>query len=138
MSVKLSELVGKTDYILLQGSEDTEVEFLTSDSRKVKEKTAFVCIVGAVSNGHDYIAAAVENKASVIVVQEGEHFDKIPENITVISTANTRLALALMSASYFGNPAEKLFTIGITGTKGKTTTTYMIRNVLEACGIKRD
>ena len=134
--MKLSELVGKTDYILLQGSEDTEVEFLTSDSRKVKEKTAFVCIVGAVSNGHDYIAAAVENKASVIVVQEGEHFDKIPENITVISTSNTRLALALMSAAYFGNPAEKLFTIGITGTKGKTTTTYMIRNVLEACGIK--
>lgn len=134
--MKLSELVGKTDYILLQGSEDTEVEFLTSDSRKVKEKTAFVCIVGAVSNGHDYIAAAVENKASVIVVQEGEYFDKIPENITVISTSNTRLALALMSAAYFGNPAEKLFTIGITGTKGKTTTTYMIRNVLEACGIK--
>lgn len=134
--MKLSKLIEKMEYRVLQGSKDTEVSFLTSDSRKVNENTAFVCIVGAVSNGHDYIAAAVEKKASVVIVQEGQHFNEIPQEVTVICTKNTRLALALMSAAYFGYPAEKLFTIGITGTKGKTTTTYMIRNVLEACGIK--
>ena len=137
--MNLSKLLEKLSYTLVSGSVETQVESLTSDSRKVRENTAFVCIVGAVSDGHTYIQAAVEQKASVIVVQQGckeEYLAQIPDTVTVVSVENTRYALAFMSAAYFDNPAEKLFTIGITGTKGKTTTTYMIRNVLEACGIK--
>jgi UDP-N-acetylmuramoyl-L-alanyl-D-glutamate--2,6-diaminopimelate ligase len=136
IDMKLSKLVEKMEYTLVQGNLDTEVEQLTSDSRKVQENTAFVCIVGAVSDGHAYIGDVVEKKASVIVVQSGADTVNIPESVTVISTENTRLALALMSAAFFDYPATKLTTIGITGTKGKTTTTYMIKNVLEACGIK--
>ena len=137
--MNLSKLLEKLSYTLVLGSVETQVESLTSDSRKVRENTAFVCIVGAVSDGHTYIQAAVEQKASVIVVQQGckeEYLAQIPDTVTVVSVENTRYALAFMSAAYFDDPAEKLFTIGITGTKGKTTTTYMIRNVLEACGIK--
>ena len=137
--MNLSKLLEKLSYTLVSGSVETQVESLTSDSRKVRENTAFVCIVGAVSDGHTYIQAAVEQKASVIVVQQGckeEYLAQIPDTVTVVSVENTRYALAFMSAAYFDDPAEKLFTIGITGTKGKTTTTYMIRNVLEACGIK--
>ncbi len=137
--MNLSKLLEKLSYTLVSGSVETQVESLTSDSRKVRENTVFVCIVGAVSDGHTYIQAAVEQKASVIVVQQGckeEYLAQIPDTVTVVSVENTRYALAFMSAAYFDDPAEKLFTIGITGTKGKTTTTYMIRNVLEACGIK--
>ena len=134
--MQLSELVEKLEINVIQGSVDVSVTSLTSDSRKVTDGTAFVCIAGAVSNGHKYIASAVENGASVIVVQTGEVIPDIPENVTVVASDNTRKALAYMSAAYFGNPAGDLFTIGITGTKGKTTTTYMIKNVLEACGIK--
>ena len=95
-----------------------------------------MCIVGAVSNGHSYILSAIENGANAIVVQAGEALPEIPQDITVVEVENTRKALAYMSAAYFGYPSHSLFTIGITGTKGKTTTTYMIKNVLEACGIK--
>ena len=98
--------------------------------------------MGAVSNGHTYIQDVIGKGAGLIVVSSKydymKHFSdaKIPENVTVVETDDTRLAYALMSAAWFGYPAEKLFTIGITGTKGKTTTTYMIRNVLESCGHK--
>lgn len=121
---------------VIKGSLETEVTALTSDSRKVADGSAFVCIVGAVSDGHKYIDQVIEKNAAVIVTQKGCENRTYPDGITVIEVDNTRKALAYMSAAYFGNPAEKLFTIGITGTKGKTTTTYMIRNVLEACGIK--
>lgn len=121
---------------IINGSLDLEITSLTSDSRKVTKGSIFVCIVGAVSDGHKYIDQAIEKKASVIVVQSGCVDREYPKDVMVIELENTRKALAYMSAAYFGNPAEELFTIGITGTKGKTTTTYMIRNVLEACGIK--
>ncbi len=134
--MKLSKLLEKLDYTIIQGNDEVEVSTLTSDSRKVQKDTAFVSIVGAVSDGHKYIPAVVEGGASVVVVQKGAGYEPVRDNVTVVQVDNTRLALALMSAAYFEYPAKKLFTIGITGTKGKTTTTYMIRNVLEACGIK--
>lgn len=120
---------------IIQGSVESCVKGITADSRKVDEDYIFVCIKGAVSDGHKYISQAA-GKASVIVVEEGSEYGEIEAGVTVVSCENTRLALALMSAAYFGNPDKKLFTIGITGTKGKTTTTYMVKNVLEACGIK--
>ncbi|MDO5402188.1 MAG: UDP-N-acetylmuramyl-tripeptide synthetase [Eubacteriales bacterium] len=121
---------------IIKGSLETEAAFLTADSRKVTEGSVFVCIVGAVSDGHNYIDQVIEKNPAAIVTQRDCVKREYPDNITVVEVDNTRKALAYMSASYFGNPAERLFTIGITGTKGKTTTTYMIRNVLEACGIK--
>ena len=95
--MNLSKLMEKLSYTLVSGSVETQVESLTSDSRKVRENTAFVCIVGAVSDGHTYIQAAVEQKASVIVVQQGckeEYLAQIPDTVTVVSVENTRYALA--------------------------------------------
>lgn len=134
--MKISKLVEQMEYELLSGSIEQEVSTLTSDSRKVQAHSAFVCITGAVSDGHKYIPDVAEKGASLIVIEEGVNVPEISKDVTVIRTKNTRLALAQMSAAYFDYPAKKLFTVGITGTKGKTTTTYMIRNVLEACGIK--
>ena len=123
------------EYTVVNGDINTTVTGIASDSRKVTGGGIFVCIVGSVSDGHKYIEQ-VKDKAAVIVVQKGSQYntEKIPA--AVIECDNTRLALALMSAAFYGNPDKKLFTIGITGTKGKTTTTYMIREMLMSAGHK--
>ena len=132
--MKLSKICEEIEYT--QGSLETEVRDIIYDSRKIAPETMFVCMVGAVTDGHKYIPDAVEKGASVIVLEKEEEAAQIPENITVLKVESARLALALMSAALFDHPARKLVTIGLTGTKGKTTTTYMIKKVLEMAGKK--
>ena len=134
--MKLSKICEEIEYALLQGSLETEVRDVIYDSRKIAPETMFVCMVGAVTDGHKYIPDAIDKGASVIVLEREEEAAQIPENITVLKVASARLALALMSAALFDHPARKLVTIGLTGTKGKTTTTYMIKKVLEMAGKK--
>ena len=134
--MKLSKICEEIEYTRLQGSLETEVRDIIYDSRKIAPETMFVCMVGAVTDGHKYIPDAVEKGASVIVLEKEEEAAQIPENITVLKVESARLALALMSAALFDHPARKLVTIGLTGTKGKTTTTYMIKKVLEMAGKK--
>lgn len=97
---------------------------------------AFVCIKGAVSDGHKYIDQ-IKDKASVIVVLDGEYEAK-DCNAAVVSTDNTRLALALMSAAVYGNPDRKLFTIGITGTKGKQQPLIWLKMCLRHVALRLD
>ena len=131
--MKLTKLLERLKYEVVQGSDQIEVGELINDSRKVSEGSVFVCIRGAVSDGHAYVGeVAAKGGAAVIVEREVE----TPEGLTVIRVEDTRYALALMSAAYFGYPAEKLKVIGITGTKGKTTTTYMVKSILEEVGHK--
>ena len=131
--MKLSSLLERLEYSVVQGSADVEISTMINDSRKVEKGTAFVCISGAVVDGHNFIEdVAAKGAAAVIVEKDVE----APEGLTVIKVEDTRYALALMSAAYFGYPADKLKVIGITGTNGKTTTTYMIRSILEATGHK--
>lgn len=124
----LKDLLERLEYSLVQGTVETTISTLVYDSRKIEKNSVFVCISGAVFDGHEFAAQAAEQGAAVLVVEKEA---VVPEGITVIRVQNTRLALAEMSAAYFGYPAEELTTIGITGTKGKTTTTYMIQAVLE-------
>lgn len=134
--MKLSKLCNEIKYTLLQGSLDAEVRDIIYDSRKIAPETMFVCMVGAVTDGHKYIPDAIEKGASVIVLEKEEEAAQIPESITVLKVESARYALALMSAALFDYPDRKLVTIGLTGTKGKTTTTYMIKKVLEMAGKK--
>lgn len=131
--MKLSKLLERSEYTLVQGQEDTEISTLVYDSRKVEEGSVFVCISGAAFDGHKFVGQVAEQGAKAIVVERDV---EVPEGVTVIRFDNTRKALAQMSAAYFGYPAEELTTIGITGTKGKTTITYMIQSVLEHAGQK--
>lgn len=134
--MKLSQICKELEYECIQGSMDTEVRDIIYDSRKIAKETMFVCMVGAVTDGHKYIPDAIEKGASVIVLEKEEEAAQIPDSITVLKVASARRALALMSAALFDYPDRKLITIGLTGTKGKTTTTYMIKNVLEMAGKK--
>lgn len=124
----LKDLLERLEYSLVQGTVETAISTLVYDSRKIEKNSVFVCISGAAFDGHEFAAQAAEQGAAALVVEKEA---AVPEGITVIRVQNTRLALAEMSAAYFGYPAEELTTIGITGTKGKTTTTYMIQAVLE-------
>ena len=131
--MKLEGLLNNLDYKCVQGTTDREISDIVYDSRKVSAGDVFVCISGAVSDGHVFAAEAAKKGAVVIVVQK---LVDVPSDVTVIETADTRIALAELSAAYYGHPAKELTTIGITGTKGKTTATYMVRSILEASGIK--
>lgn len=131
--MRLTELLEGIEYECVHGSLDVEVKDIINDSRKVSEGVLFFCIKGAVVDGHQYAMEVVEKGASVLVVQD---LVEVPENVTVIQVQDSRLAMAYISAAYYGHPAEKLKVIGVTGTKGKTTTTYMIKSILEAAGYK--
>jgi UDP-N-acetylmuramoyl-L-alanyl-D-glutamate--2,6-diaminopimelate ligase len=99
----------------------------------VDKDSLFFCVPGTVVDGHKFAGDAVEKGATVLVVEKEV---EVPANITVIMVENVRLAMALISAAYFDYPADKLKVIGITGTKGKTTTTYMVKSILESAGHK--
>ena len=131
--MKLSDILKNVDYTA-QTSLDPDITDLIYDSRKVKEGTAFFCLKGYTSNGHDYAKSAVEMGAAALVISDDLDFE-VPKNVAVIKTADTRLALALSSNEFFGNPADELMTVAITGTKGKTTTAAMIAEIFEHAGI---
>jgi UDP-N-acetylmuramoyl-L-alanyl-D-glutamate--2,6-diaminopimelate ligase len=131
--MNIESLLKNLQYTCLQGNTDTEITSLVYDSRKVEPGSVFVCISGTVRDAHDFIPEVVSKGACAVVVEKEMEF---PRDVTVIKVSDTRLALACMSAAYFDYPAEKLKTIGITGTKGKTTTTYMVRSILMSAGIK--
>lgn len=133
--MKLSQLTEKIHYKCIQGTVECEITEVVYDSRKVTPGCLFICIEGANFDGHDFVLQAAKQGAAAFVVAK-----EVPEckqmDVTVIQVDNTRYSMAFISAAYFGYPAQKLKTIGVTGTKGKTTTTYLIKSILENAGCK--
>lgn len=131
--MKLTKLLERLEYRCINGSADIEIDQVVNDSRKAGRGSLFICIRGAVVDGHTFVDAVVKQGAKALVVEEEV---AVPADVTVIKVADTRYAMALISAAFYGYPAEQLKVIGITGTKGKTTTTYMVKSILENAGYK--
>ncbi len=135
--MRLEKLLTELDYELVQGTLEKEVADIAYDSRKVKEDVMFVAIDGTVVDGHTFIPSAIEAGAGVVVIEKDVTVEN-PE-VTVLRVENARKALSLMSAAYFDYPAKKMITVGITGTKGKSTAEHMVRDIIEqsgkSCGI---
>ncbi|MDO5702051.1 MAG: UDP-N-acetylmuramoyl-L-alanyl-D-glutamate--2,6-diaminopimelate ligase [Lachnospiraceae bacterium] len=136
--MKLGKLTERLEVRYVQGGPETEISEVVYDSRKVTEGCLFICIAGSVFDGHTKAAEAAKAGAAAILIQDGllPEDAEIPDTVTLAATADTRIGLAVVSAAWFGYPADTLPVIGVTGTKGKTTTTYMIRSILEHAGHK--
>ena len=125
----LSCLAKATPHTLI--GEDVEVNELRYNSRKVEKGDVFCCVVGTFADGHKYAAQAVEAGAAALVVERQLDLD-VPQ----ILVENTRIAMAEMAAAYYGNPADEMVMVGITGTNGKTSTSYMLKSIAERMGKK--
>lgn len=131
----LRDLICDFDYEVVSGNADREYSEMITDSRKISENCVFVCIKGANFDGHSAAKDAFEKGAAAVIVQDDvETLDGC--DTAVIKVSDTRYAMALMSCAINDYPSRKLRTIGITGTKGKTTTTYLIKSMLENAGHK--
>lgn len=131
--MRLLNLLERLEYTCLQGSLDREIAEVVADSRKAKEGSLFICIRGAVADGHTFASAVAAQGTKAIVVEEPV---EVPADVTVIQVKDSRYAMAVIAAAYYGYPGDQLKVIGITGTKGKTTTTYMVKSILENAGYK--
>lgn len=132
--MKLVKLLENIDYQIIQGTTDIEIEDITYDSRCAKEKKAFIALIGIDQDGHDYIENAIQNGSNCIIVCK-EVKIKDP-SITIIKIKDTRTQLPTLSANLFHNPSDKLIKIAITGTKGKTSTAWMLKSILEKKNFK--
>ncbi|EJT6540869.1 UDP-N-acetylmuramoyl-L-alanyl-D-glutamate--2,6-diaminopimelate ligase [Clostridium perfringens] len=127
----LKSLLKGLDYEVIKGNEESKVQNIRYDNRKIEQGDAFVCVKGFKVDGHSFIGDAIKKGANVLIVQEDV---SVQEDITIIKVRDTRKALAIMSSNYFGNPKDKLKIIGITGTNGKTTSAFIIKSILEKAG----
>ena len=135
--MKLKNILIGIENLKAKGDLEQDIIGIESNSKKVQPGYIFVAIKGFSFDGHQYIEEAVKNGAIAVVVEKinKELISKL-SNITIIVAKNTREFLAIASSNFYENPSKKFKLIGITGTKGKTTTTYMIKDILEKAGKK--
>ena len=135
----LREILVGLEGLKVKGSLDIEITQIEKDSRNIKENGMFIAIKGFDADGHEYIKKAIEQGAKAIMLQQDcdlKIIKEIPEDVTIIVAQDTRYALAICSCNFYNNPSKKLKLIGITGTKGKTTTSFMTKAILEKAGLK--
>ncbi len=132
--MKLDKLTENTGAVLVCGDPDTDIKSVTIDSRKAGDGVLFVCIKGFTVDGHSFINSAYEKGTRAVIIEED--VKDIPEGMTVYRVEKSRLALASIASKLCGEPSKKLRMIGVTGTNGKTSTTYFMESVLANIGRK--
>ncbi len=130
--MKLSELVQSIDYVEILNPADPEIGSLCHDSRQAGPGALFFALKGVVTDGHRFLPAAAAKGAAAVVLEDPA---QAPPGIPAIRVADGRLAMARMAATFYGDPTAKLPLVGITGTNGKTTTTYLIEAIMAAAGL---
>src|ERR1700724_1610196 len=124
-AIPLREIIGPTD---------RAVESIAYDSRRVQRNGLFVALRGEKSDGHDFIGQAIEKGATVILAERAENPAAAGHRVTCVVVHDTRAAMADLAAKFFNYPARKLKLAGVTGTNGKTTTTFLIKHICEQAG----
>ena len=136
--MELKKMLIGLEGLKVKGDLSIDIKGLEKNSKEIKEGYLFIAIKGFTADGHAYISNAIENGATAVMIEEGCDVKslKIPEGITIIMAKDTREALAICSSNFYNNPSAKFKLLGVTGTKGKTTTTYMIKEIMEKAGKK--
>lgn len=132
--MKLRDLLKGIKALEVYGDKDTDITGIAYDSRRVKKGNLFVCITGLKTDGHNYIEGAIKNGAGAIVIEkEMKNIKDIIDkhDISAIRVNDSRDVLSKLSSNFFNNPSEKINAVGITGTNGKTSITYLITSILE-------
>jgi len=132
MTMKLMDLLKNCPVKDIHGSTDVDLMGMHYDSRQINREDAFFALRGVVSDGHDYIASAIANGARVVFCEE---MPEPVEDVTIVLVDNTRQAMALASSEFYGNPTCDMQTVGVTGTNGKTTITYLLEAILGEAGL---
>lgn len=135
--MQLKLLLSKANVRQIRGSQEVDIRAICHDSREVSTGALFVALRGGRSDGHDHVAQAVAKGAAAVVLEEGLH--QLPAEVTGVEVPDSRAALAFLAAFFYQQPSHKLKTAGITGTNGKTTTTYLLKHICERamlrCGL---
>lgn len=131
--MKLNRLIEGLEVINLSGDTRQEVSSVCYSADKCEEGSLFVAVTGLIHDGHDYVTEAIERGARVIVHEKDI---QISPKVIAVKVANSRRTLGILAKNYFGNPSAQLCLIGVTGTNGKTTTTYFLESILTQAGCK--
>ena len=137
--MELKNILMGLEGLKVKGDLDIDISNIESDSRNIKENGLFIAIKGFDVDGHDYIKAAIENGAVAILASsdiDKKLLKEIMNDVTIIIAPDTRYALAICACNFYKNPSRNFKLVGITGTKGKTTTSFMVKSILEKAGMK--
>lgn len=126
--MKLQELLKGVNTISSKGNLDIEISGIAYDSRKVNKGDLFICVSGYKYDGHNYISDAIQKGAVAFITEK----DTAAAEAVMVKVESSRSAMPILASNFYGNPSQKLRLIGITGTNGKTTTTYLIKSIMEA------